>query len=314
MTPASNGKSPTLVASIGEALYDCFAHEEVLGGAPVNLAGRLQQLLDAAGGSCMLVSRIGNDRLGQRLVADLTRRNMATPYLQVDAVRPTGRVFVRLDEQGRPDFDIETEVAWDAIAFDESLYALAPKCEAVCFGTLAQRCAASRGTIHRFLDLAKTALRVLDVNLRGDFYSAEILQASLSRADVVKLNEGELSRVHELLPEFFGASAATDDLMFDLVEAFDLTVASLTRGALGTVLYTRERRIEGQPATFPRSSQADDVGAGDASCAGLVYGLLAGWPLERTLNLANVLGGYVASQPGGSPPLPSMILEELCQV
>jgi sugar/nucleoside kinase (ribokinase family) len=154
-------------------------------------------------------------------------------------------------------------------------------------------------------------LHVLDVNLRGDFYNPETLRASLTRADVVKLNEGELRRIHELLPDALRIGGAIDDLAFNLVEVFDLKLASVTRGPRGTVIYTRERRLEAEPAVYPRSPQADAVGAGDASCAGLVYGLLAGWSLERTLRLSNILGGYVASQPGGSSPLPSSVLDEV---
>jgi sugar/nucleoside kinase (ribokinase family) len=42
----------------------------------------------------------------------------------------------------------------------------------------------------------------------------------------------------------------------------------------------------------------DGTGAGDAFDAGLLYGLLAGWPLERTARLANAVGALASSAPG----------------
>jgi sugar/nucleoside kinase (ribokinase family) len=59
---------------------------------------------------------------------------------------------------------------------------------------------------------------------------------------------------------------------------------------------------------MPLAANADGVGAGDAWCAGLVYGLLRDWPLDRTLELANRMGAYVASQAGGTPQLPQSLL------
>jgi sugar/nucleoside kinase (ribokinase family) len=47
----------------------------------------------------------------------------------------------------------------------------------------------------------------------------------------------------------------------------------------------------------------DAVGAGDAFTAGLISGLLRGWPLDRTAGFANELGALVARSPGAMPAL-----------
>jgi fructokinase len=89
MPHAENDNSALVVASLGEALYDCFAAHATLGGAPVNLAARLQQLLTLDGGACVLVSRVGSDRLGEQLIADLQDCELGTAHVQVDGVRPS---------------------------------------------------------------------------------------------------------------------------------------------------------------------------------------------------------------------------------
>ena len=43
-----------------------------------------------------------------------------------------------------------------------------------------------------------TLLKVFDINLRLDYYSPEILRASLAHADVLKLNDEELPLLREL--------------------------------------------------------------------------------------------------------------------
>jgi sugar/nucleoside kinase (ribokinase family) len=47
-------------------------------------------------------------------------------------------------------------------------------------------------------------------------------------------------------------------------------------------------------------SAVDSTGAGDAFAAGLLYGLLAGWPVQRTARLANAAGALATTAVGAS--------------
>ena len=260
-----------VVVSLGEALFDCFPDRSILGGAPVNFGVHLQQLL-ASKGQAILVSRVGDDDLGRDLVRQLERREIATESIQVDDQRPTGQVRVTVSPSGDPEFEIAENVAWDFIAFEDSFEQLAKRCSAVCFGTLAQRSAASRATIHKFLASAPQAIRLLDVNLRQHYITPQILESSLAVANVVKLNEAELKRASELLPNRVGGAATADEQANALLKAFDIKLLALTRGPKGTALYAKEARIDAKPSSFPAADNADGVGAGDAcmpaSCTG----------------------------------------------
>jgi fructokinase len=298
-----------IIIGLGEALFDCFPDRSILGGAPLNFVVHAQQLL-ASRGQGVLVSRIGNDDLGKRLLHEAAARGVQTDYIQIDDRRPTGTVQVTVSPSGDPSYEILEGVAWDHLEFDEALERLSADCSAVCFGTLAQRSATTRETIQRFLSTAPHAIRLLDVNLRQHYITPQVLESSFKAANVVKLNEGELARAAELLPQYFGGATAVDDHVAALRDAFDLRTVALTRGSHGTVLYSADGRFESDPVLIPAAADADGVGAGDACCAGLVYGLLNDWPPDRTLELANRMGAYVASQPGGTPRIPQSILDK----
>jgi fructokinase len=308
MDPQVPSKQNPILISLGEALFDCFPDRAILGGAPLNLVVHAQQLLSSWGRG-VLISRVGDDDLGRHVIRQVADRGVQTAYIQIDNQRPTGTVQVRLSPTGEPSYEILENVAWDNIQFDTALNKLCSECSCICFGTLAQRSVTNRETFHRCLSAAPQAIRVLDVNLRQHYITPKVLENSLQAADVAKLNDDELARIAELLPDCLRNVATIDDRVSALRHKFELRIVALTRGPQGTVLYSDEGRFELEPMSMPSAANADGVGAGDACCAGLVIGLLKDWPLDRTLDLANRMGAFVASQPGGTPTLPQTLVD-----
>ena len=202
---------------------------------------------------------------------------------------------VDLSEPDRPRYTIHTDVAWDYLQFTDAWAAACGQAEAICFGTLAQRSETSRETIRRCLEVAERALRVYDVNLRPPFVERAWIEASLSRAQVVKLNEDEMRELTRML----GLPAASPAAFAaELHERFGPRTVCITRAERGCVLWDAGRvaDVAGEPVEL-----VDAVGAGDAFTAALIFGLLAGWPLERTARVANAVGGLVASRAGAMP-------------
>ena len=288
--------SPPLIVGLGEALYDLLPTGPALGGAPLNAAVQSHQL----GNRAVVASRIGGDALGQALLHDLTTRGMSTAFIQRDPDAPTGTVEVIL-RNGEPEYDIVRNVAWDRLAWDESLASLAKQCDAVCFGTLGQRFEPAHSTIRQFA-AASQSVRLFDLNLRQDFFSAELLEAGCRAASIVKMNETELGTAVPLL----GLGQA--EPIPALLKRFDLDMFVLTRGRDGTVLHTGNAVVTGQPAPFKPEPDADPVGAGDACSAAILHGAVRRWPLQKTADLANRLGAFVASRKGATPPLSADLL------
>lgn len=288
------------VVGLGEILWDLLPSGRQLGGAPANFAYCSHLLGDNA----VVVSRVGADDLGREIRALLAERGIDDRYLQDDPGHPTGTAPVKLDASGQASFEITFPAAWDFIEGTPALEQLARSADAVCFGSLAQRCECSRKTIVKFLESTRPdSLRIFDVNLRHAYYSREIVRDSMMRANAVKLNHTELPVVAELL-----GISSRDEFSFSraLLDEFPLQLVCVTRGEKGSLLVGSTESSEHPGFSVP---VADTVGAGDAFTAGLVHERLSGGSLMSMNGLANRMGAWVASSEGAMPPSPEGGLE-----
>jgi fructokinase len=291
------------VVGLGELLWDIFPEGRQLGGAPANFA----YMTNLLGDSGMVASRVGEDALGLEAKQRLLGLGLKTSHVQVDSIRPTGTVQVEVDPAGQPTFTIATAVAWDAFEWSPEWRVLAERADAVCFGSLAQRCAQSRGTIQAFLKAMRPgAIRVFDVNLRQSFYSAEILAESAARADIIKVNHEELPVMAKLLkiPFIYDDRRAAEWLR----DTYGTKLVCMTRGAKGSLLVGEDEISE---HSGHRVYVADTVGAGDAFTAALVYHYLRHAPISTLNEAANRMGAWVASQTGATPARDQIQLDKV---
>ena len=178
------------VVLFGEVLADEFPDRYVLGGAPFNVARHLQ----AFGLHPVLITRVGNDSLGEELLNSMADFAMDTIGIQCDPVYPTGRVLVQMNKDGHH-FDIAADQAYDHIQAEIArMVALSVHPDLIYFGTLAQREPESRQALNSLL-LSIDAPCLLDINLRDPWYDTEIIKHSLLSADMVKLNQEELTNI-----------------------------------------------------------------------------------------------------------------------
>jgi fructokinase len=282
------------IAGIGEILFDIFGETEELGGAPVNFAYHASAL----GAIGIAVSCVGNDRRGRRAIDLLKKRGLGVDCIAIDPGRPTGYVEARLDDKGVATYEFPDDVAWDHLTLNPRALAIAPQLDAVCFGSLAQRSPASRQAIQRFLSRTPTrALKIFDINLRQDFYTRETIVESLELADMVKLNDEELTVAADMLK----ISGEQGELLDTVVKRFHLKLAVLTRGDRGSLLVSPEG--SSQHPGFAPARIADTVGAGDSFTAAVAIGLLQGQNLNTINKRANDIASYVCSQNGAMPDL-----------
>ena len=280
------------VIGVGELLWDMFPAGKKLGGAPANFA----YITSLIGDYGIPASRLGQDHLGEEAILRLTELGLPASFIQEDASHPTGTVKVEVDDRGQPRFEIAESVAWDFLEWTPQWQILAEQSDAVCFGSLAQRSPRSRSTIRSFLKATRAdAVRVLDVNLRQNFYSPEILSDSMKLATIVKVNHEELPKIVQGLGLSYVDAESCARL---LVARYDLKLICITRGDAGSLLLTPE---ESNSHPGFRVKVADTVGAGDAFTAALVHEYLCGASLESMNEIANRMGAWVASEVGATP-------------
>ena len=287
-----------IVVGMGEALFDCLPEGKKIGGAPANFAYHVSQF----GFQSCVVSAVGNDEDGDEILRIFNQRGL---NMQIERVPfPTGTVQVTLDEKGIPTYDIKQGVAWDNIPFTDELKELAHQTRAVCFGSLAQRNAVSRSTIERFLaEMPEDAdtLKIFDINLRQSFYTPDLLEESMKRCNILKINDEEL----ELVSRMFGFhSISQEDKCWILLSKYNLKMLILTCGTDGSYVFT-PGKISFQPT--PKVVVADTVGAGDSFTGSFTAAILAGKPVEEAHKLAVEVSAFVCTQSGAMPVLPEEI-------
>lgn len=281
------------IVGIGETLWDVFPEQECFGGAPANFCCAAAEMANKSA-DIAIITAVGDDEHGRRARAEFERHGVTTLAVQTNDL-PTGRVYVTLDEVGRPEYRFETPSAWDALVWTDALEALAARANVVCFGTLGQRAEASRGVIEKFLkSLREDAIILLDINLRPPYVSQEVIDSSLAFAHVLKLNDDELAT----LTADLGLKGSLQQQLAALVERFQYKLIALTMGAKGSVLYSPGtlHELPNEPVDV-----VDTVGAGDAFAAAMALGLVHNEPLPLIHEYAGRAARYVCTQAGATP-------------
>lgn len=301
ITGVTNLKQFT-ITGIGEILWDMLPAGKKLGGAPANFAYHAAAL----GSLGLSASRIGKDNLGAEILDELKKLSLSAEFIQIDSDRPTGTVNVELSAGGQPSYEIVEDVAWDHLAWDEKFKELTGRTDAACFGSLAQRSKPAAAAIGQFLSHTRPdALRVYDVNLRQNYYSKELVENSISLANIVKLNEHELPIIAELL----GTKGANQEEMAKrLLKNFNLQIICVTLGENGCLIISGDEVVS-HPGF--KVKVADTVGSGDAFTACMVTLYLRGTDLTAIARNANRYGSWVATQNGATPRPDKKILNEI---
>jgi fructokinase len=291
-----------IVVGLGEILWDVLPDGKQLGGAPTNFAYHSHVL----GVEGVVASCVGQDELGKEILESLTNLGLSTDYIAIDAEHPTGTVTVELDSEGNPEYTIHEDAAWDFIPSSPELMELAAKADAVCFGSLSQRSKTSQETVRQFLEATHSGcIRVYDINLRQQYYSKEIIDDMLTRAEVLKLNDEELPVVASLL----GIEGDDNAVLGSILKRYGLLLIVLTRGGDGSLLFG-----DGEISicrSFDSIEIADTVGAGDAFTAAVTTGLLHGKKLDEINKFANRLAGFVCTQNGATPKVPESLSSQI---
>lgn len=276
----------TALYIFGEVLFDCFpSGEQILGGAPFNVAWHLQ----AFGDQPELISRVGQDIQGASVLEAMRMWKMDARAVLVDDEYPTGQVDVVIDD-GEPHYNIAAPSAYDFISLDQPPATLS---DGIFYhGTLSLRKQVSR-IAYESIRRNKNLKIFLDVNLRSPWWQKEDVFDWLKRAHWVKMNQQEL--------QLLGGDTAggVRQQMAELQTTCDIEQLIVTQGAEGTIIRTSAGDFHSQ---VPEKVEhlVDTVGAGDAFSAVYIHGLRNGWSVAANLHYSQLFASKVLGLRGAT--------------
>src|SRR5690606_36199863 len=259
----------------GEVLIDNFPDERRIGGAPLNVCYHLHK-----NGICsQIISRIGEDALGEELLGGISELGLDIVYIDRTSQYPTSTVEVQMGDHGHVSYDIVEPVAWDSLEYDGDVASAISTATAFIFGSLAVRNKQTRDTLFRYLDYAEWS--VFDVNLRPPFYSKELVLTLMDQCQTLKVNDEEL----EILAGWLGkAGDSRDEVFRSLFDHYPkIQEILLTMGEKGACYKSREQEIclPSRPIKVK-----DTVGSGDSFLAAFLAKKMLGFGVREALEHA----------------------------
>lgn len=300
---------------LGSRLEDVASFAKYLGGSSGNVAYGTARL----GLQSAMLSRVGDEQMGQFVREELARAGVDTSALQTDAERHTGLVLLAL--KNRESFPLLfyrrdcADMAIEADAIDPDFIARA-KALAITGTHLSTD--TTRKACRKALDAAASAgvKRVLDIDYRpvlwgltnpGDGETRFIADDSVT-ADLQRwLPDFDLIVGTE--EEFHIAGGSTDTLssLRAVREVSDATLVCKL-GPLGCVILEGaipERIEDGILVEGVQVEVLNVLGAGDAFMSGLLRGWLRGESWQTSAAYANACGALVVSRHGCAPAMPT---------
>jgi fructokinase len=289
------------IVCFGEVLWDVFPDYERIGGAPLNVALRLNSFSNAV----TMISSVGNDYRGKALLKHIETKGLNLSHIQINNNNKTSEVKVILDKSASASYTIEFPCAWDFIIINNTLLNTVKIADAFIFGSLIARHNISYKTLLSLLAVAK--FKIFDVNLRPPHYNINVLLELMNKADLIKFNDEELFEINKELR--FISQDLKKNIEFISKKTNTKTIC-VTLGGEGAVLlkegvyyYNNGYKV----------NVKDTVGAGDSFLASLSHKLLNDESPQEAINFACAVGALVASSVGANPIITNNSIKSLIE-
>jgi 5-dehydro-2-deoxygluconokinase len=282
---------------IGVPLAEVRTFRKMLGGSPTNVGVAAARL----GRRAAVVTKVGDDAFGEYVRRALvgfgvdaslvgTHPTLRTPLAFCEIFPPDRFPLLFYREPKAPDLELDAADLGEVASRAELLWTT---------GTGLSEEPSRSTTLAALKRRDCRPVVVHDLDYRAVFWSAPEETArwnreALGHATVVVGNSEEAAVT-------LGEELEAEDAARALLE-LGPELAVVKRGEAGVVGVTRS-----ETAAVPavEVEVVNGLGAGDGFGGALCHGLLAGWPLERTLRFANAAGALVASRLGCADDMPT---------
>jgi len=281
----------------GVHLEDVTTFGKFLGGSATNVAVAAAR----HGRRSAVITRTGDDPFGRFVHRALRELGVDDRYVTAVADLPTPVTFCEIfPPDDFPLYFYRLPKAPDLVINDDELDLPAIAGAGVFWATVT---GLSQEPSRHAHDVAWQArerrpMTVLDLDYRPMFWeSREAARAQVQPAlGKVTVTVGNVDECETAVGERDPLRAASA-----LLDA-GVELAVVKQGPKGVLARTRDELVEAPPAPV---TVVNGLGAGDGFGGALCHGLLAGWPLERTVRFANAAGAIVASRLECSTAMPT---------
>ncbi len=280
----------------GEILWDVFPNQKKIGGAPLNVASRLASF----GNDVSMISAIGADVWGEKLLQYLNENHINTDHVQVLYKYKTGKVKVKLNAKGSATYNIKHPRAWDKILLTDEAQKAVKEADAFVFGSLAARDDSSRNTLFNLIETAQ--YKIFDLNLRPPHYSEDVLVYLMDKADFIKFNDDELYEVSQMMGSKY--KSLEQNLHF-IAEKTETKHICVTKGEHGAVLLYNGKLYYNSGYLI---DVVDTVGAGDSFLGSLISQLINNTEPQKAIDFACAVGALVAQSEGANPKISDEVI------
>tara|TARA_B100001057_G_scaffold499784_1_gene611783 strand:- start:26497 stop:27384 length:888 start_codon:yes stop_codon:yes gene_type:complete len=277
------------IICFGEILWDIYPDKIQLGGAPYNVFCRLNSF----GINTEIVSSIGNDDLGLKIIETFKKNNYSSKYIQLENNYSTGKVMIEL-KNGEPKYSISENVAWDFISLPKKYIKDFDTIDILIYGSLASRNNESFSTLEEILK--NSNYKILDLNIRQNYFNKEKLDFLIDSSDFLKVNLDELILLNQL---FELNISNTQKLSESICKRYNLDYICITNGSVDSTIYdgTNFYKIN----SFSVKS-VDSVGAGDSFLAAFVSNFFfKKVNIHESLRIASAYGALTSAKKGATP-------------
>lgn len=288
------------VLVFGEILWDIIDGVPHLGGAPLNFATHIRK----CGGESDIISCLGFDELGEMALERVQELGFDSTLIQ-RSKKKTGTVPVTI-HNGQPEYEILQDVAFDHIRSKDLDKTKIVSYDSFYFGSLIQRNDVSANTLKFVLENNSFREVFYDVNLRKDCFTQGIIEDSLEHCTILKVNDDEVEEISRLI---FGEEKGLELFSRLITNRYaKIKIIIITAGSAGAYIY-HKRALKRIPTN--QIQVMDTVGAGDAFSAAFITSYFKTDDPIRSAEIANSVGGYVASQSGAIPDYSDALLKQI---
>ncbi|MBP8130963.1 MAG: sugar kinase [Candidatus Hydrogenedentes bacterium] len=253
------------------------------------LAGVTAAVYCRLGGSAAFIGRVGQDSFGDHLVNSLAAFGVDTHGVRRDPERRSSATVVLISSDGERTFLHHTG-ATAALSEHDVDFGLVGHAKVLHWGGPGVTPGLSGAPIGRVFQKARDlgVKTSLDTCYDGSGAWLSLIEAALPHLDIA-LTSLEEARLY--------TGQTTPEAIAKFLHGYGVSTVLVKLGADG--VYFADKRTSG---TLPahKVRVVDTTGAGDAACAGFLYGYIMGWDLPRCARMANAAGALTVQVMGGA--------------